>query len=69
MESLLDRLAGSERLETWRPDELEVALAEVAHLDAARRGPDGRPRALDIRLAIYHRRLRSELDRRAADTG
>ena len=65
----LDRVASSERLETWQAEDLAAALAVVERLDVARRGPDGSRRALDIRLAICQRRLQFELDRRAAQTG
>ncbi|MEU4292435.1 hypothetical protein AB0E63_29770 [Kribbella sp. NPDC026596] len=65
----LDRLATSERLESWQPGDLAAALEVVERLDAARQGPDGSLRALDIRLAICRQRLQFELDRRAAETG
>jgi hypothetical protein len=61
----LDRLARSERLDSWRPDELTAALAMIDELDAERRQPARDPRVIDIRLMIYRRRLRYELNQRS----
>jgi len=60
----MDRLAQSERLESWQPEDLTAALAVVDDLDAARRRADGGAHVLDIRLAIYRRRLQYELHQR-----
>jgi hypothetical protein len=62
----LDRLGRSSRLDSWGPDDLVAALAVIDDLDAAREKPGWNPHTLDLRLAIYRRRLQYELDRRAA---
>jgi hypothetical protein len=62
----LDRLARSEALDSWPPDELAAALAMVEELDVGRRQSDGKAQVIDLRLAIYRRRLRYEMDQRAA---
>lgn len=61
----LERLARSDRLDAWKPGELTEALAAVENLVTLSRQPAGEPRVLNLRLAIYRRRLRYELDRRA----
>lgn len=61
----LERLARSDHLDAWEPAELTEALAVVEDLVAVGRRPAGEPRVLNLRLAIYRRRLRYELDRRA----
>jgi hypothetical protein len=62
----LDRLARSETLDSLPPEELAAALAMVDELDVGRRQPAGRAQVLDLRLAIYRRRLQYEMDQRAA---
>ncbi|MGW7684034.1 hypothetical protein ACWGID_25055 [Kribbella sp. NPDC054772] len=62
---LLDRLAHSERLSSWPSSELRAALAVMDVLDAERPRLRSGVRTVDIRLAIYRRRLQYELDRRA----
>ncbi|TCO18122.1 hypothetical protein EV652_116150 [Kribbella steppae] len=62
----LDRLARSERLESWQQDELTAALTVVDALNAERRRPAGEPQVIDIRLMIYRRRLQYELAQRYA---
>jgi hypothetical protein len=62
----LDRLARSERLESWPSDELTAALAVIDDLYAERRPPHGEAQVIDIRLMVYRRRLRYELDQRSA---
>ncbi|MFF0342747.1 hypothetical protein [Kribbella sp. NPDC004875] len=62
---LLDRLAHSERLSSWPTNELRAALAVIELLDADRPRSRSGVRTVDIRLAIYRRRLQYELDRRA----
>ena len=62
----LDRLARSERLESWQQDELTAALTVVDALNAERRRPVGEPQVIDIRLMIYRRRLQYELAQRYA---
>jgi hypothetical protein len=64
--AFLDRLAHSEHLESWRPDELTAALAVIDDLYAEGRRPDGEAHVIDIRLMIYRRRLQYELDQRSA---
>jgi hypothetical protein len=61
----LERLARSDHLDAWEPAELTEALAVVEELVAVGRQPAGEPRVLNLRLAIYRRRLHYELDRRA----
>jgi hypothetical protein len=61
----LERLARSDHLDAWEPGELTEALAVVDELVAVSRQPAGEPRVLNLRLAIYRRRLRHELERRA----
>ena len=61
----LERLARSDRLDAWKPGELTEALAAVENLVTLSRQPPGEPRVLNLRLAIYRRRLRYELDQRA----
>jgi hypothetical protein len=61
----LDRLARSDPLDLWESGELAEALVEIDDLVAARRQPVGEARVLSIRLAIYRRRLNTELSRRA----
>ncbi|GAA1701541.1 hypothetical protein GCM10009745_55830 [Kribbella yunnanensis] len=63
----LDRLARSEPLDSWRPDELVAALAMVEGLDATRKRWEPSTVVVDIRYARYRRRLRQELDHRIAD--
>ncbi|MFC9692988.1 hypothetical protein ACFTSF_30845 [Kribbella sp. NPDC056951] len=63
----LDRLARSEPLDGWRPDELVAALAMVEGLDATRKRWEPSTVVVDIRYARYRRRLRQELDHRIAD--
>ncbi len=63
----LDRLARSEPLASWRPDELVAALAMVEGLDATRKRWEHGTVVVDIRYAMYRRRLRQELDHRLAD--
>jgi hypothetical protein len=63
----LERLARSDQLDAWKPGELTEALAAVEKLVTLSRQPAGEPRVLNLRLAIYRRRLRYELDRRADD--
>jgi hypothetical protein len=62
----LDRLARSERLETWQHDELTAALAVIDAVNAESRRPPGEPQVIDIRLMIYRRRVQYELERRVA---
>lgn len=61
---LLDRLAHAERLSSWPTNELRAALAVIELLDADRPRSRSGVRTVDIRLAIYRRRLQYELDRR-----
>jgi hypothetical protein len=61
----LDRLARSERLESWLHDELTDALTVVDALNAESRRPAGEPQVIDIRLMIYRRRLLYELAQRS----
>ncbi|MGY4766628.1 hypothetical protein ACXC9Q_06890 [Kribbella sp. CWNU-51] len=61
----LERLARSDPLDAWKPGELTEALATVENLVALSRQPAGEPRVLNLRLAIYRRRLRYELAQRA----
>ena len=60
----LDRLARSEALDLWRPEELTAALAMVNDLHAQRPHTAGTARVIDLRLAIYRSRLRYELSQR-----
>ncbi|TCC21609.1 hypothetical protein [Kribbella sindirgiensis] len=63
----LERLAGSERLDTWRTEELTGALATLDDAIGERRQPaDGGPRVLSIRLQIYRQRVQRELRERGA---
>ena len=62
----LNRLAGSERLESWPHDELTAALAVIDAVKAESRRPVGEPQVIDIRLMIYRRRVQYELARRAS---
>jgi hypothetical protein len=63
----LDRLARSEDLDLWNPDELTAALAVIDELNAERRRPIGEPQVVDLRLMIYRRRLQYELEQRDDD--
>ncbi|TCC66498.1 hypothetical protein E0H73_06390 [Kribbella pittospori] len=60
----LDRLARSEPLDSWQPEDLRAALAVVDDLDAQRPHTAGTARVIDLRLAIYRSRLRYELSQR-----
>lgn len=60
----LDRLAHSEPLDVWQPEELAAALAMVDDLHAQRPHTAGTARVIDLRLAIYRSRLRYELSQR-----
>lgn len=63
----MQRLGRSDPLDLWESGELTAALDEVDDLVAARKQPVGEARVVSIRLAIYRRRLCSELSRRADD--
>jgi hypothetical protein len=58
----LERSARSDPLDAW--DSGDLIAAEVDGLVAARSEPLGEARVLSIRLAIYRRRLHTELNRR-----
>lgn len=65
--SYLDRLARSEPLTSWQPQELTEALDMLDEIAATHRRPADRARDLDIRSAIYRGRLQHELDQRIAE--
>lgn len=61
----LDRLARSDRFDSWQTEELLEALVVLD--DAADEHPrTGEPPVLKIRLQIYRQRLLRELNQRAA---
>jgi hypothetical protein len=60
----LERLDGSERLDTWTVDDLTAALAEIANALADQRLRH--PNVANLRLTIYRQRVLYEFGRRRA---